>query len=847
MDHADNSPDDADETDHSVEQQTQIAEDRLESLGFALAEKRDEWIAARQASGIERRWLEDHDQYMGQDAATKQVASMMDSAQQGFPVLNRQGTAQRSTVFINITRPKTNTAEARVSNMLLPTDDRNFGLKPSPTPDMGKASHLIAQLKASAPQPTAQAPADPAAAMPGGPPGPPGIPGSPVPAMPGQPMAPVPQPVSALQQALDQHAQTQAAANAAAQAMQDEVDGQFQSCNWNGECRAMIHDAAVYGTGVLKGPYVVSRITKSWRPMSDGQATVHQLETSRDIHPASCRVSPWNVYPDPACGADIRSGAGVFEKYDYTSKQLRELTEQPSFLKGQIAKVLAEGPGTGGEKTELEKRKQTVKSAYTVWEYWGEFDPDDMRSAGVEVEDGHAGLISGCVIMVNSTVIKGFLNPIETGDIPFDFFPWEADDETPWGYGVPYMCRSAQRVMNAAWRQLMDNSGNSLGPQIILKPGIVQPADGQWTISGNKVWNCMDESVDVRSAFTSIDIQNHSKELEEIIKLAHEFADEESMVPQIAAGEKGNAPDTVGGMTMLMNSINVVLGRIAKSFDDRVITPHVGRYVDWNMAYSDKTEIKGDHQVQARGTSALLVRDIQNQTLIQFGQFQGSGVISPMVNWENWIKAVLKAQHVDSSMILKTDQEIQALASQPGQPPIQLQIAQLKMQSDQQAGQAKAQSDMALQQARFQGQMQIEQQALAADQHKLQSGELTPHAANATARIQTAQINAQAKAQVEQSRASSEMAYVQKEAQMAHDNNVAKLQLLQLQRDLAVLNYAQQHSLSLQQIQGDLAKTHMQEATKRQLAAAEIQMKANEGAATRLHESISTQREQAIE
>jgi hypothetical protein len=163
--------------------------------------------------------------------------------------------------------------------------------------------------------------------------------------------------------------------------------------------------------------------------------------------------------------------------------------------------------------------------------------------------------------MINDIVVKGFMNPLDTGDIPYDFYPWEEDEESPWGYGVPYLCRPAQRVMTAAWRQLMDNSGNTVGPQLVVKPRIIQPADKNWQITGNKIWNCMDESVDVRTAFASIDINNHAAELENIIKLAKSFADEESMVPMLQQGEHDNAPDTVGGMTILVNSINVVLGR----------------------------------------------------------------------------------------------------------------------------------------------------------------------------------------------------------------------------------------------------------------------------------------------
>lgn len=784
--------------DPMTQQETQISEDTLQALGVALAEKRDEWVAAKVSSGVERRWLEDYDQYMGRDEATKQVASMMDSAEQGYPVSNRGNKPQRSTVFINITRPKTNTAEARVANMLLPTDDRNFGLKPSPRPELVAAAKMYAKQLAQQGMVTDPSTGDPMV--------------QPQAAQaPQQAPAPVAQ---AVQSNFGQAAQPQGVmgtssiiggqqapqdpkavldqAKEAALAMQTEIDDQFQECNWNGETRSMIHDSAVLGTGILKGPIVVNKATKTWSKITAGSKMAYVLEIGTEKSPTSYKVSPWSVYPDPSCGNDVHNGSGMFECYDYTSKQVRELAKQPNFLPAQLAKVLAAGPDKGNtNKNALEQRQGGIKkSNFKVWEYWGEFDPEDLRAAGVDVDDDSVGLVSGCVIFINGIVVKGFLNPLETGDIPYDFYPWEEDEESPWGFGVPYLCRPAQKVLTAAWRQLMDNSGNTVGPQMVIKPRIIQPADGSWVITGNKLWNCMDESANVREAFASIDISNHAVELENIIKLAKQFADEESMVPMLAQGEHDNAPDTVGGMTILANSINVVLGRKAKSFDDRVITRHVGRYVDWNMAYNDKDEIKGDHHVVARGTSALLVRDIQNQTLIQFGQFQSSGIISPMVNWEAWIKAVLKAQHVDPGEILKSDAEISALQNAPPQS--------------------------------------------------------TPEQIRAQTQLEIANIRAGAVLKTAGIRQQGEVAYAQTEAQMAHDNNVSDLQKLQLQRDLAILQYAQQHQLTLEQIKADLAKTQMQESTKRQLAGVEATLKTNEGHANRMHELLSQQPAQPV-
>ena len=802
----------------------EISPERLELLGKSLAEKRDDWVSARVSTGIERRWLEDHDQFMGKDEATKMVASMMDSAEQGYPVMNRGARPQRSTVFINITRPKTNTAEARVANMLLPTDDRNFGLKPSPSPDLTAAAKLLQKIKLA--QQKEQQP--------------------PMPQQAGQPpnTAQTAQPQGGLAQPQDDPEAILDAANDASKAMQTEIDDQFAECNWNGECRAMLHDAAVYGTGILKGPIVTNKATKSWTPIDHNGTQVHVLEVGSEIKPVSYKVSPWNVIPDPSCGNDIHNGSGIYEFYDYTSKQLRELVKQPGFLEDKISQVLSQGPDPSQNKTALEKRNNNKKETYKVWEYWGEFDPEDMRAANVDVDEGHTGLISGCVIFVNEIVIKGFLNPLDTGEIPYDFYPWEEDEESPWGYGVPFLCRPAQRVLTAAWRQLMDNSGNTVGPQTIIKPSVISPADGNWQVTGNKLWNCNDESVDVRTAFACIDIPNKAKDLENIIMLAKQFADEESMVPQLQQGEHGNTPDTVGGMTILQNSNNVVLGRKAKSFDDRVITRHVGRYIDWNMAYSKKREIKGDHHVIARGTSALLVRDIQNQALMQFGQFQGSPVIAPMVNWEAWIKSVLKAQHVDPTEILKSDAEIEALKNQPAQPDPAVALAQMKAQSEMQLVTTKAQAEAKLQQDKYQHEMQSEQYNLQLEQHKLQTGMITPHEATATARIQTAQINAAAKLESDKARSAAELAYVQTEQQISEQNAQARIQELQLKKELALLDYASKHQISLDQVKADLAKTSMIEGTKRQLAQAQIALNQSESHQDRmvdLHKHTSNQ------
>ena len=100
---------------------------KLSMFGMALGRQRDTWIRARAAAGVDKRWLEDEDQYNSKDNVNRAASQMMTSVEQGYPVTTQHARPHRSTVYIGLTRQKTNAAEARIADILLPTDDRNWG------------------------------------------------------------------------------------------------------------------------------------------------------------------------------------------------------------------------------------------------------------------------------------------------------------------------------------------------------------------------------------------------------------------------------------------------------------------------------------------------------------------------------------------------------------------------------------------------------------------------------------------------------------------------------------------------------------------------------------------------
>jgi hypothetical protein len=726
------------------EMEKQKMEERLQAFGHSMSQQRDEWVRSRYSFGVDKRWLEDEDQYNAKDNVNKAASQMMTSVEQGYPVTTQNAKPHRSTVFIGLTRQKSNAAEARVADILLPTDDRNWGIQPTPKPKlmtMGRDTQMAGDKDTGEPllHPETQ-----------------------------QPLRMRDIARAAMQVARDK-----------AKAMQTEIEDQLNECDYNGEMRKVIHNAAVLGTGVIKGPMVTNRTRKAWQPYKDMEGNlVHQMEILQEVSPASFSVDPRNVWPDPGCGDSIHHGKGIYEREQMTSRQVRELAKQPGFMKDQLRKVLEEGPRKSATFQELkdDDQRDIARDTYEMWTYWGEVDHDDLESAGIKVgEKDELRSVSACVVMINNTVVKTFMNPLEGGELPYDFYVWEKVSNSVWGYGIPYLMRAQQRVLNAAWRQMMDNAGVSSGPQIIIKAGAIQPADKQWQLSSRKIWFATDEVDDVRKAFTAVEFNSYQAELAAIIKMAMELADQETGVPTIMQGEKGAAPDTVGGMQMLMNSANVVLRRLVKQFDDMITRPHIRRYYDYNMMYNEDEEVKGDFNIDARGSSALLVRDIQNQAFLNLLAAGANPVYGAYIDTQKLFEKALQAQHIDPTEVLKSEDELEKIK---------------------------------------------EQQAAAA---------ANPQQAAPDPRIQAAQIRAQADQAKAQAQNQGDMAELQTRQQIAQLNHDASMVELQMNREIEMLKLANTQHLSLEQIKAKLADTALRERGKKELFAAEENLKLSTG------------------
>lgn len=635
---------------------------RLNALSSVLQRNISDAISGRQACGIEREWDEDEEFYEGVDALNRGESTTSKPTSTGGPTFSENQTKPTgSTVFPNITRPYVDAAAARSSDMLLPTDDQGWQMEPTAIPELigmaeGKIPASIRQ------QVMRENNNDQEAAE--------GI----------------------LSKLADDAKQTLAVAREAAKKAERQILDWHIECQYHAQVRSVLEDTSRIGTGVLKGPVPVSRRRVAYKG--------GQLIVENDLKPASFRIDPRNFFPDPACGEDIQNGSFAADRDDITSRRLSDLRLQPGYIKSQINACLQEGPQmacavTDGNSRGLVKRDKS--QLFEIWYYYGQVKVQDYLAAlhlraesGEDVSDEaeqfdnafeHDTVYVHAVI-VNGRIIRVVQNPLSTGEFPYDVMVWQKRSGQPWGIGVARQVRTAQRIIIAGWRNMMDNAGKAAGPQVLLNDEYVVPVNGIYEFVPWKLWRivkALDPQMRQDQVFGFIKIDAMQKELAAIIEMGQRLAEDATGLPMIMQGQTNSAtPDTVGGMQLQEANASTVLRRIARLFDDRITERHIRRYYTYLLEYGDDDSCKGDFTVNAMGSSALVERALQAQNIMQIGTLAQNPVYG--IDPKKWAAEALKSLRLDATRFEFDDEEWKQVVEKMLQPPPdpRIEIAQLR-------------------------------------------------------------------------------------------------------------------------------------------------------------------------
>lgn len=816
---------------------------RLNVLTAQIIDMRESAIQARKISGIEDVWMACEEAYLGIDDMNRHEFNKAKWAKptsmQG-PVSSNQYPDNniKSSAYVPLSKRYSDNAAAKLGEILLPIDDKAFKIEATPVPDLMESDIKNVMDMMGRPVMRPATPEEMQGQQQGqGQPQPPqGM--QPQPGMPSAPpqQAPGGQPPMVPKTTQDiQDEEAEKAEDAAEKAETRIYDWMVES-KYPAEARKIIKDGSRIGVGVLKGPYPEVIKVRGARKVvgKDGKPGI-AFEMKKEIKPILKWVDPWNIFPAEACGENIHDGDYIFERDFLSPKALKKLIVQPGYSEESILKVLKEGP----DKMLLEANNNNSQDKandvnFDVWYFYGEIDIDDFSSIDATSIEGipeEQNTVYAIVTMVNDTIIRAIINPLDSGEFPYHVMPWSRRPGSWAGVGVIEMIMMPQRFVTAATRAMLNNLGLSAGPQIVVNNDLIIPADNRWVLSPNKIWYLSSEApndVDVRNAFFVAQIPNAYQELMGAIQYGERLAEEASGIPLITQGRSGPyTPQTFGQAQMEDNNAHTWLRSIGYMYDDCITEPVVNAMYEWLLLDPDiPNEEKGDFKINAHGSAAMVERAIQESTLM--GLLQASENPKFQVDQAKLFGEFLRAKKLDPRNIQYSAAEIAEQEKQAPPPPVQVAVAQINAQSRAQLAQMAAQEDQQKTQAMITEDQQKTQATLASQQ----------------------QIAAEKKAvdiQKVQREIDRGAIYSQEQIQKSQIDNQFREKQLSAEIYLEQIKYANARNLSLDAIRADMGKETLRLQMQDKLSTDALQVEAHKAATARLSaqtEHISNQVEQ---
>lgn len=437
-------------------------------------------------------------------------------------------------------------------------------------------------------------------------------------------------------------------AQIAAKKMEKKIKDQLEESNATKQLRSTAFEMALFGTGVMKGPFAVDKEYPNWSEDGKYNPTIKLV-------PQSAHVSIWNFYPDPDA-INMDEVQYVIERHKLSRSQLRALKKRPMFRKNVIEEVIQEG------ETYVKKYWEDDLSDYQpnqdidrfeVLEYWGTVNRELLEDHNVDIPKELEDLdeLQANVWMCNKRVIRLVLNPFKPSRIPYYAVPYELNPYSLFGVGIAENMEDTQMLMNGFMRMAVDNgvlSGNLVfeidetnlvpGQDLSVYPGKVfrrqGGAPGQ-ALFGTKFPNVTPENL-------------------QMFDKARILADEATGIPSFSHGQTGvsGVGRTASGISMLMNAASGSIKTVIKNVDDYLLRPLGEAFYSFNMQFDFDPDIKGDLEVRARGTESLMANEVRSQRLMQFLQVTaGNQTLAPFAKFPYVIREIAKAMDLDPDKV----------------------------------------------------------------------------------------------------------------------------------------------------------------------------------------------------
>ena len=453
-------------------------------------------------------------------------------------------------------------------------------------------------------------------------------------------------------------------AQKAARRMEKLIHDQIEESNGASELRSALFEAAMMGTGIIKGPFNFNKTLNKWDEDEEGNRTYNPLEVRV---PRIEFVSTWDFFPDPNA-TTMEECEYVIHRHRLNRSQFRALSKMPYFDKDAIRECLMMGGNyeKRGYEDQIreEEQDQQTPARYEVLEYWGIMDAEYAREVGIELDDSIDDLdeVQINAWVSNDKVLRVVINPFTPYRIPYHAFPYEKNPYSFFGVGVAENMDDSQQIMNGHARMAIDN--------LALSGSLVFDVD-ESALVGGQSFEMYPGKIFRRQAgmpgqaIHGVKFPNTSTENMMMFDKFRQLADEQTGIPSYSHGQTGvqSMTRTASGMSMLLGAASLNIKTVVKNLDDFLLKPLGEAYFQWNMQFlEDKLGVVGDLEVSASGTNSLMQKEVRSQRLTMFLQTVQNPAIAPFVKMSKLISELAYSLDLDPDEILNDPEEAAIMA-----------------------------------------------------------------------------------------------------------------------------------------------------------------------------------------
>ena len=451
----------------------------------------------------------------------------------------------------------------------------------------------------------------------------------------------------------------------AARRMEKLIHDQIEESNGASEIRNSLFEAALFGTGIVKGPFNFNKTLNRWSADEDGTRTYSPISVRV---PRIEFVSIWDFFPDPNA-TTVDEAEYVFHRHRMNRTQLRSLSKLPYFDKDAIRECLQMGPNYVEKDYEQElkddsRNDEYGSSQFEVLEYWGVMDAEYARQVGMEIDEGVDDLdeIQINAWLCNGKMLRAVFNPFTPYRVPYHAFSYERNPYSFFGIGVAENMDDSQKIMNGHARMAIDNL--ALSGSLVFDVDETALVGGQsMEIYPGKVFRR--QAGVPGQAINGLKFPNTSQENMMMFDKFRQLADEQTGIPSYSHGQTGvqSMTRTASGMSMLLGAASLNIKTVIKNLDDFLLKPLGEAYFQWNMQFLEaELGVEGDLEVKATGTNSLMQKEVRSQRLTMFLQTASNPAVAPFIKINKLISELAYSLDLDPDELLNDPEEAAMMA-----------------------------------------------------------------------------------------------------------------------------------------------------------------------------------------